>query len=540
MADEPQVIYLEPDDEITSLVRRVRAAESRSVVIVAPGRSRATSSAVALRLLAQVAAEEKRTLSLVADPATRAVAGEAGIPAFASVAEATSGGAAPDPGAAAPRAPIHVVRGLPQSAPIAAAAVPLAAAAARSGPGDETVAVRLPSPPSGRRRLPRLGGSRRNLPGWRWLAALLVMLLVVAAALVPAATVHIAAASEPVGPKTYSVHLSLAGRLSDNLSVTRPGTATGARVEQIAATGNVTFSNWTPYFAVAIPKETSVSASGSIAFATNERIVVQVANFNGKTIVPSQASVAVTAKEPGVTGNLASSAIDTVDDRATRNLLRGNASNKNRLVANADPTTGGSELPHTVILQSDVDAVVAATKADLATQLSSALGADANRLYAGAPMNEVPAVDVPTDLVGKEDTPTFELTGKLAFDRPYVARSDVEKAARETLLRDATAPRPGTSIIDSSIEVQIVAAIATGDQMTIQASVTAASSAPIDEAAVRDLVAGMTVAGARDALRDRGTVTVDLWPPWLDRLPRLAFRISVDQVAPSPGASASP
>ena len=100
MPDEPQLIYLEPDDEITSLVRRLRAAESDSVVVVAPGRSRATSSAVALRLLAQVAAEEKRSLSLVADPGTRALAGEAGIPAFASVAEATSGNEAPDQGAA--------------------------------------------------------------------------------------------------------------------------------------------------------------------------------------------------------------------------------------------------------------------------------------------------------------------------------------------------------------------------------------------------------------------------------------------------------
>ncbi|MEO8252092.1 MAG: baseplate J/gp47 family protein [Chloroflexota bacterium] len=539
MADEPQVIYLEPDDEITSLVRRVRAAESRSVVIVAPGRSRATSSAVALRLLAQVAAEEKRTLSLVADPATRAVAGEAGIPAFASVAEATSGGAAPDPGAAAPRAPIHVVRGLPQSAPIAAAAVPLAAAAARSGPGDETVAVRLPSPPSGRRRLPRLGGSRRNLPGWRWLAALLVMLLVVAAALVPAATVHIAAASEPVGPKTYSVHLSLAGRLSDNLSVTRPGTATGARDEKVPATGSVTFSNWNTV-SVEVPQGTHVSVGDTTTFVTVKRIVVPRGRFNQGDPKPGGGSVGVVAMEPGLAGNVAAGAIDTIQEANVRTFLRGYPDNPNRLVINPAPTEGGAETPHTVIQQSDVDAVVAATKADLATQLSSALGADANRLYAGAPMNEVPAVDVPTDLVGKEDTPTFELTGKLAFDRPYVARSDVEKAARETLLRDATAPRPGTSIIDSSIEVQIVSAIATGDQMTIQASVTAASSAPIDEAAVRDLVAGMTVAGARDALRDRGTVTVDLWPPWLDRLPRLAFRISVDQVAPSPGASASP
>jgi hypothetical protein len=50
----------------------------------------------------------------------------------------------------------------------------------------------------------------------------------------------------------------------------------------------------------------------------------------------------------------------------------------------------------------------------------------------------------------------------------------------------------------------------------------------------------MTVPQAQEALRDVGDVQVDLWPPWLDRLPRLSFRISVDQVAPPPAASATP
>jgi len=57
---------------------------------------------------------------------------------------------------------------------------------------------------------------------------------------------------------------------------------------------------------------------------------------------------------------------------------------------------------------------------------------------------------------------------------------------------------------------------------------------------VRDLVAGMTVPQAQDALRAIGDVAVELWPPWLDRLPRLSFRIMVEQVVPSAGPSATP
>ncbi|HEY7464785.1 MAG TPA: hypothetical protein VH987_10195, partial [Candidatus Limnocylindria bacterium] len=95
MADDTQLLYLEPDDEITTVVRRLREADSPRVVLVATGRSKATTSAVALRLLAQVAAEEGRHIALVADAGGRALAAEAGIPAFASVADANAEGAVP-------------------------------------------------------------------------------------------------------------------------------------------------------------------------------------------------------------------------------------------------------------------------------------------------------------------------------------------------------------------------------------------------------------------------------------------------------------
>ncbi|HEX2195102.1 MAG TPA: hypothetical protein VHK63_09135, partial [Candidatus Limnocylindria bacterium] len=111
MPDPAQLLYLEPDDEITSVVRRLREADGKRLVLVASGRSKATTSAVALRLLAGVAAEDGREVALVSDAAGRALAAEAGIAAFPSVAEASAENAvAPEP-PPAPRAPIRVVRG---------------------------------------------------------------------------------------------------------------------------------------------------------------------------------------------------------------------------------------------------------------------------------------------------------------------------------------------------------------------------------------------------------------------------------------------
>ena len=536
MADHPQLIYLEPDDEITSVVRRLRAAEGGTVVIVAPGRSRATSSAVALRLLAQVAAEEARSVSLVADAPTRAVATEAGIAAFASVAEATSG-AMPDQAAATPRAPIRVVRGA-----FEAAAPPtgtLGPPPPRSGAGDETMPVRLPPAPAaaGSRQGKR---PRRLIPRWPWLAGLLVVAVIASAALLPGATVSITPATQAVGPKTYQLHLPIAGHESDELRVIRPGTATGERLEQVAATGVVTFANWNIAAAVAVPQGTSVSNGDGIAFTTTERIVVPPATVSGSTIVPSHGDVSVTAVVPGPTGNVAAEAIDTVDDRLIRGFLRGSPSNKNRLVTNPEATSGGADVTHQVIQQSDVDAVVSAIQTDLAAQLTEVLAAQSDRVYAGAPPTEVPQIDVPVDLVGTEDQATFELTGRLAFDRPYVMRADLDAAARAALEGDSTAAPPGTSILHDSIVVEPGAATVNGEEMTIAVTIRAAAAAAIDEAAVRDQVAGKTKAEAEAALVDQGEVHIELWPDWLDRLPRIGFRITVRTVAPSDGASPSP
>jgi len=339
-----------------------------------------------------------------------------------------------------------------------------------------------------------------------------------------------------VGPNSYTVQLAVVGHQAGDLNVKRSGTATGTRVEKVPATGTVTFSNWNTV-AVEGPEGTHVSVGGKTAFATTRRIVVQRGRFNQGDPRPGQGSVDVAAVEAGTGGNVAAGAIDTIDDSGVRLFLRGYPDNPNRLVINNEPMANGVETPHTVIQQSDVDAVVTAIKADLAAQLAAALAAEPKRLYSDPPAIETPVINIAPDLVGTEDTASFELTGTLHYDRAYVARADVDKGGQDALAPDI--PK-GKSLVANSIKVEIGTASASGDQMSVQVVVRAAAAAPIDTAMVRDLVAGMTVPQARDALRDIGEVQVDLWPPWLDRLPRLSFRISVDQVAPSPGPSATP
>jgi hypothetical protein len=365
--------------------------------------------------------------------------------------------------------------------------------------------------------------------------ALLVVALVAGAALLPGATVRITPATVAVGPVSIPITVDIAGRSTGDLQTTKPGTATGVRAEQVPANGTVTFSYWNSV-AVEVPQGTHVSVGGTTAFVTLARIVVPRGKF-GAPIEPGQQSVAVAAVVAGVTGNVAAGAIDTVDDASVRLFLRGFPDNPNRLVTNTDPTTGGLETSHPVIQQSDVDAVVSAIESDLRSQLDAALAGEPDRLYAAASDSEAPKIDIADDLVGKEDAPTFELHGTLTFDRAYGSRSDAAAAASAAFLELPDEVPAGTAIVPDSIQVDLGPATPVGEQLDITASVTAAAAAKIDDARVRDRVAGLTVEEAKTELTPLGEVEIELWPAWVDRLPRLTFRIDVKQVVQAPTQS---
>jgi hypothetical protein len=534
MADDPQLLYLEPDDEITSVIRRLREAAPGSVVIVAPGRSRATSSVVALRLLARLAEAEGRPLTLVADAATRSLATDAGIPAFATLPEATSG--QPEAPSPAARAPIHVVRG---AGPVGIGQPPVA----RPGSADETMAVRLPpepAAPQGSGAATRHGRSAGQPRSMRTRLTLLVVLLAIAlavgAAALPAATIRITPISTAVGPIHYELSATIAGHETGTLTVNRDGTATGERLDAVAATGSVVFSNWNTV-TVEVPQGTQVSVAGGPAFITDTRIVVPRGRLTGVSIEPGTGSVTVTASTAGPAGNVAAGTVTTIDATSVRSFLRGFPENTSGLVSNPEATAGGSETKHAVIQQSDVDALVASITAELLQRLSDTQSGQPDRIHSGPSGDEKVLVDIPLDLVGKEDTAAFTLTGTLDFDRAYVMRADIEDAARSRLLADTTAIPTGTAVLDGSVTMEVGAVTTVSDQLQVEVSMRAASAAAIDEAGVRDRVAGLTPDEATTELADLGKIEVELWPGWVDHLPRLGIRISVQTVAPAASAS---
>jgi len=541
MADDTQLLYLEPDDEVTSVVRRLREADATRVVLVASGRTKATTSAVAMRLLAQVAQEEGREIALVADPGARALAAEAGIAAFASVADANVEGAVPAAPPPAARAPIHVVRGAgepaapdqPAAVAAAVAAVPLAsrldetqavpAARAASAAAPKPSARAPQRPPSRRRSRP----AARSVPRAA-IAAIVVLLLMAGAAfatVLPGATVTIHPDPLAVGPESYSVRPPVQASDTEPLQSTKGGEASGHRTRRTAATGVVTLFNYSQS-SVFVPRGTVVSFDSVVFFATQQDVTVPNTGF----FFPGSADVAVEAVEPGSGGNVPSDAINRVEDGDVDQQLRQGAP-QNRRVRNDGPTEGGTEQELNVVRRMDVVRVRNAITRDLEAQLADLLTSDPERVYPTVvpPRADIP---VPDDLVGhvSEDPFTFELTGTMPVDRTFVLRADVESEATEAFLADEGAVPPNTTLAEDTIGVDVGEAALDGETIVVQTTVTADAVPDLDQESIRRSLVGMTAAQAQAALANIGPASVDLWPGWVDRVPRIDWRISISVV----------
>ena len=526
--DDAALIYLEADDEVTSLVRRVRAAAEPRVVVVAPGRSRATSSVVALRLLARSGAEEGREIAVVGDSLTRSLAAEAGLAAYPTVDDARRADPV-DPTVSAPRrAGIHVVRG---SDADEAALVPLGASSGSDAAWAETrpIAVARPTPGAAPRAARR--PARRRVPVavvGAILALLLVASVVAGAVLLPAASVTLTPRTVPLAPRTYTLEME-GERVTSAVDEVATVTATGTYPILVQATGVVTFRNFN-VSQQEVPAETLVAVGeedGAQAFATVTSVIVPAGLLapNG-TVQAGEADARVEAFAAGSAGNVPAKAIDTVLSEGPRNRLRGFSNNETRLVENPEPTSGGFESTGPEIIQADVDAAVATLRTLLAEGLAEAIERpDTIAVPVGA-LSE-PVFTGLEDLVARRDQASIEIGASQAYDQWRLDRAEIEEAAAERLAADGAAVAPGQRLVEEDTSVEITGTVGTAEGVEVTVEVSGRTEALVDEAAVVQRIRGLGLEDAEAALEDLGAASIDLWPGWAMTVPDLEWRIRV-------------
>jgi Baseplate J-like protein len=549
------VLYLDADDEITSAAARIRSTEDERVAVVLPYGSRLATSRINFRLLAREATERGKTIEIVAaDASARALAMTAGLTVHPSVAAFESGGegVATEEIAAGSDAPAGGARTSSRPRGGAVVIVPPTPTPATPPADDAATGVilvprerREPVPVVGRVRPPVRPGVAAGIA--IALVALLALGGILAFTLLPSASIVLSPWSKPIGPLQVQVVADPTVTAADPTTLTVPAqqftfdlavnqtfNATGLKVTEAKATGSVTFANFDTGRGVFIPAGTVVRTESRIEFTTNADLTLPRAGvdfFPPFNVHPSTGSVAITASDPGVIGNVGNNTITIVPKGGNR--LR---------VTNPDPTTGGSHTEAAQVTQQDVTNAIATLTAALPAELDT-------QIAAGATVPSGTTLYPETKVVGTA-TPTVDakkLVGKVEdqFDLGVTAQgtvlgvdaSPVQGLAEERLRAQV---EPGWTLDSGSVAVQLGTPFVIGSQVNFPVTLSAREIRSVNQAALLAEIQGRDVPAARAQLDDFGSADIRLWPDWVTTIPTNSSRVTITLGDPVPEPTPSP
>ena len=580
-------IYLEPDDEITTAIARLRAVSDGELVLVVPPGSRVATSRINFKLLAREANERKLNVAAVSDdPAVRALAVSAGLPTYDTIgaaetalanfreqdrklAERLSGGS-------------DEARVTEEEAEALRAARPPLWSAARSSdtnvmptPAPDTSPFESPADSvrnaefaAGRARMgatdSRFGDTRamdaslltdmatraerrrrgRRIPIAPLLVVALLALLIGGVAygayvLLPTATITLTPQTSTLRLDPFPVTADPNSAVVDPVTGTLPAQsiavplhvtdtfdATGTQVSETKATGTVKFRSENTVNPVNIPAGTFVATEDGVEFITLEAAVVPTANF--ATSTPGTVNVAVRAVRAGPNGNVAEHTIVLAPRSISSQLVS---------VSNPAPTTGGARNETSVITKADYDAAVATLTSRLDNALAVAL-ADPNSVprgltaYPASATHGAPTADQPREQLVGVVAPSFDLaldaTGHvLAVNEAVI--DDIAAARLDAALGPAQqtiGPPPVITFGPGEVADGLIGYEVDASVLTYTAP---------DQGSLVNQVRGKTITEATSILSAYGSVDIVIWPDFIDRLPDQATRISLTVTPPPAG-----
>jgi hypothetical protein len=345
-----KLVYVEPDEEVTDVIDRLRELQGeQAVTLVLPDGARALHSPMSFRLVKKYAQAYRLQVSVVSsETRLQALSLESGFPTYASVQAVDRGQEILQPGAVvaaeeAPPAEVEPVSAVPEFEAVSSR--PVLSAPPRRMPFGGVPLLRVP------RLRERLQEHRRPL--YIGAGVLAAVAFLAGILYLPAATVTIA-----VQGTKLDADVQLAGAPGTQAAgatqfTTQPftvtesqqaqGTATGQKaIPAVPATGSVTFTYncfvfCSPY--VDIPRGVVVRTSdGSKSYTTDKDLHVPL---------KGSASVGVTAAQPGLGGNADPHTVKQIDQKP-----------QDLTVDNPSPIGGGADA-RTATVISDADSATA-------------------------------------------------------------------------------------------------------------------------------------------------------------------------------------
>lgn len=600
MPDDESLLYIEPDNEITEVIDRVRQAEADQIRVVIPKGAVVLQSLMSLKLLKREAAASGKELAVViSDPVGQHLAEQAELTTFARpkdqepihefatvtrtqtrlsarqgtvnrrIVDDQEDDNAPGAGDGVPREDLKVSATDSSSAPMAEPEEPAPDGIAvhrydraASAPVADPARARTEALVRTAARRAQRGGP--GSPAVRWLQRLVLVGGLFAAGylvfmeVVPRSTLGITLATE-VFEQAVTVTAQTERTAMDAANAIIPGTlltasvqtkeeapATGTKQIGEKATATVTLANYWDANPQAFPVGTVLLTSDSTRFVTNLAATIPGASTTlreGKVVTtPGTVNVTISAETAGTaanakTGRLTIPSLPTVrQDRIYGEFV--------------NPSAGGTSKEVTVVTQADLDTLTKSGQAALVEAAKAEITNQATPHHLRVLDGAVSLADTKETLsaaVGDEaETINFSTTATASA----IAFTDGDlKAAAVAILEQVTPSGKKLIITDSD---QLVASTKSVDSaagtVAIEALIKTRVALDIDPESLADTAAGLTPEAADAALHEIAgvqSVTIELRPRWIKQLPRRSSQLSVSltyattdqQSSPSPSGN---
>jgi hypothetical protein len=379
--------------------------------------------------------------------------------------------------------------------------------------------------------------------------AAVVILGLLAFQLLPSATIVLHPRSADLGPLQLTVEARADATAPDPTNLVIPAqrftfplqasntfVATGTKVVEAKATGNVTFANWDTGSSEQVPAGSIVKTEQGVEFTTLATVTLPAATFDffpPFATHPSTSTVGVEAVLPGPDGNVGNNSITVIPKGHSKRLLK---------VSNQEATSGGAHEEQVVVSDADVTNAQKALNDALQTQLDTQV-TGASGVPSGVALfpetatigETTPTVD-PTTLVGTVAT-DFDLGLTAEGSVLGVDPSPIQALAESRLEAEVEG---GWSLAPGSATFQLGEPSVFGEVISYPVTISGTEVHDVDQAKLIADIRGLGLAQARSRLDAFGDVSISLWPDWVTTIPTNDDRITFTIADPQPAPSATP
>lgn len=547
MADDPKdTIYIDVDDEITTVIDKLQNSPKKIVALVLPKRAAVFQSIVNMKLLKRAATHEKKNVVLItSEAALLPLAGAVGLHVAKTPQSKPEIPPAPMAAAAAANAPdgdeevdldkqatVGELSGQPEEEAIQvdntepAAAGAVASAKAKKGKKAKDA--------SGKKKLkiPNFEKFRSKL--FLGVAALILLIIgaVFAFMVLPKATVTLKTDTSSIDTKLNLIADPAAQRLDEESGIipavskefrktdTEKVAATGEKDKGTKASGAVTLSvacGDVDDFPMTIPAGTGVS-SGNLTFVTAESISLTSPGGGGGCEFRGTGDV--TAERAGDQYNLTSGKTFTV---AGYSSVSG---------VNNDSMSGGTSKIVNIVTQGDVDKAKDAIAKRAGTEAPDDLKEDI-RKEGYRPIEQTLDTSQPTvtstPAVGAEAS-EVTITSTTVFTMLGVKEDDLNKLIEESAKKEID---PSKQVIrDNGLDNANISVEQKGQggQMTLSLQTIVTAGPDLDEEELKKEVVGKKRGDIQNLLKSRpgvNSVEVDYSPFWVQSTPKSTNKIDI-------------